>query len=168
MWLVHYIRLKKTYAQFSLHTVQYSRGILENNWWEKVITKWQNLLIWQTVEECVSGANTAPSIPQASNKVSFIFLKLIKCSNETLKGKEDQAQSTYILTVEYHSVCTLVGIGTPPLPLPQANCVPPPPRTKGRGKHTRLQVRGVVESQFGRLERKLSTREYWTIKSQNP
>jgi hypothetical protein len=40
---------------------------------------------------------------------------------------------------EYHSVCPLVGIGTPPTPLSQAS-VPLPPRTGGG--HTRLRVRG--------------------------
>jgi hypothetical protein len=48
-------------------------------------------------------------------------------------------QSTYL---EYHSVCPLVGIGTPPSLSRQR--VPPPPGTKG-GRHTRLRVseRGV-------------------------
>jgi hypothetical protein len=42
---------------------------------------------------------------------------------------------------EYHSVCPLVGIGTPPPPLPPSECVPPPPRIKGGAGHTRLRVR---------------------------
>jgi hypothetical protein len=60
----------------------------------------------------------------------------------------------YIYT-EYHSECPLVGIGTPPTPLPQAS-VPPPEPKGGVGGHTRLRV-GGGESQFRRLEKKLST-----------
>jgi hypothetical protein len=43
---------------------------------------------------------------------------------------------------EYHSICTLVGIGTLPTPLsPVASkCAPPP--EPGGGVHTRLRVRG--------------------------
>jgi hypothetical protein len=63
---------------------------------------------------------------------------------------------TYILYTEYHSVCPLAGIGTRPTPFPQAS-VPPTPEPKGGG-HTRLRVRGAWgESQFRRLEKKLST-----------
>jgi hypothetical protein len=58
--------------------------------------------------------------------------------------------------IEYHSVCTLVGIGTtpPPTPSPTSDCVPPP-GTKG-GAHT-LAGEGMGESQFERLEKKPST-----------
>jgi hypothetical protein len=40
--------------------------------------------------------------------------------------------------IEYHSVCPLVEIGTPPLPIPQASeYSPPPPETKrGGGAHS--------------------------------
>jgi hypothetical protein len=41
---------------------------------------------------------------------------------------------------EYHSVCPLVGIGTPPTPLPQAS-EPSPSGPKGGGVHTRLRLR---------------------------
>ena len=41
---------------------------------------------------------------------------------------------------EYHSVCPIVGIGTPPTPLSPAS-VPLSPVPKGGG-HTRLRVRG--------------------------
>jgi hypothetical protein len=37
----------------------------------------------------------------------------------------------FIKYIEHHSVCPLVGIGTPPTPLPQRVC--PPPRTKRWG-----------------------------------
>jgi hypothetical protein len=76
---------------------------------------------------------------------------------------------------EYHSVCSIVGIGTLPPPLSPAS-VPLPPEPKGGG-HTRLRVRGwgspnsddwrkslahspagdgLAESQLQRLETKLS------------
>ncbi len=49
-------------------------------------------------------------------------------------------QITYI---EYHSVCPLVGIGTPPCTSSAASECAPPPGTNGRGGgHTRLLVRG--------------------------
>ncbi len=48
--------------------------------------------------------------------------------------------------MEHHSVCPLVGIVTPPTPLPKASVPfpPPPPRTKewGGGGYTRLRLRG--------------------------
>ncbi len=52
-------------------------------------------------------------------------------------------QSTYTVYKEYHSVCPLVGIGTPPTPL-------------GGGGHSPAGE-GLGESQFQRLEKKLST-----------
>ena len=40
----------------------------------------------------------------------------------------------YTVYIKYHSVCPLVGIGTPPPPLPQASMpLPPPPQPKGGG-----------------------------------
>ncbi len=41
--------------------------------------------------------------------------------------------------IEHHSVCPLVGIGTPTTPLPQACVPPPPPPPEG---HTRLWLNG--------------------------
>ncbi len=41
---------------------------------------------------------------------------------------------------EHHSVCPLVGIGTPPIPLPQASV--PFPSDKRVGGHTRLRLKG--------------------------
>ncbi len=60
------------------------------------------------------------------------------------------SQSTYIY-LEYHSVCPLVRIGTPP-PLPQAS-VP----LRGRGGVHSPTCEEVGESRFRRLEKKLST-----------
>jgi hypothetical protein len=57
--------------------------------------------------------------------------------------------------IEPHSVCPLVGIGTPPTPLPHASA-PFPPRPKGGGAHSPAS-KGVGESQFRRPEKKLST-----------
>jgi hypothetical protein len=51
--------------------------------------------------------------------------------------------------IEYHSACPLVGIGTSPLPLPQAGVPPPPPREPNGGGHTRLRVRGGGEWEGG-------------------
>jgi hypothetical protein len=58
---------------------------------------------------------------------------------------------------EYHSVCPLVGIGTPSTPLPLARVTPPPPPPKGGGGAHSPAAKGVGESQFRRLEKKLST-----------
>jgi hypothetical protein len=61
---------------------------------------------------------------------------------------------------EHHSVCPIVGIGTPPTPLPQAS-VPPPDE---RGAHTRLHaVEGVGEYQFRRLEKSLALLAYFVL-----
>ena len=56
---------------------------------------------------------------------------------------------------EYHSVCPLVGTGTLPPPLSPAS-VPLPPEPKG-GEAYSPAGRGLGESQFRRLEKKLTT-----------
>jgi hypothetical protein len=53
---------------------------------------------------------------------------------------------------EHHSVCPLVGIGTPPLP--QAS-VPSPPGPKGGGAHPPAP-KGVGECQFRRWRKSLA------------
>jgi hypothetical protein len=58
--------------------------------------------------------------------------------------------------IEHHSVCPLVGIGTPPTPLPQARVPPPPADQRVGGAHSPA-AKEVGESQFRRLEKKLST-----------
>jgi hypothetical protein len=60
--------------------------------------------------------------------------------------------------LEYHSVCPLVGIGIgTPHPLSRKRCASPPPQPRGGGGlHSPARER-TGESQFGRLERKLST-----------
>jgi hypothetical protein len=60
-----------------------------------------------------------------------------------------------LIYIEHHSVCPLVGIGTPPTPLPQAS-VPPPPGPKAGGAHAPVAM-GVRKSQFRPQEKKLST-----------
>ncbi len=60
--------------------------------------------------------------------------------------------------IEYHSVCPLVGIWTPPPPFPPQASVPLPlPEPTGGGGHTRLRAagEGVGESLFRRLEKSL-------------
>jgi hypothetical protein len=59
-----------------------------------------------------------------------------------------------LIYIKHHSVCPLVGIGTPPTPLTQASG--PPPRTK-KGGGLSPAAKGVGECQFQRLEKKLST-----------
>jgi hypothetical protein len=56
--------------------------------------------------------------------------------------------------LEYHSVCPLVGIGTPSTPSPTAS-VYPPPLNQRRGTHSPVGE-GVGQSQFGRLEKSLT------------
>ncbi len=56
--------------------------------------------------------------------------------------------------IEHHSVCPLVGIGTPPTPLSPAS-VPSPPGPKDGGAHSPA-AKGVGESQFRRLEKSLA------------
>jgi hypothetical protein len=59
-----------------------------------------------------------------------------------------------VIFYEYHKVCPLVGIGTPPPPLPQAS-VPPGSKRGGGDIHSPAGV--GVKSQFERLEKKFST-----------
>jgi hypothetical protein len=59
---------------------------------------------------------------------------------------------------EYHSVCPLVGIGTLPPPLsPSSVPLPPEPKGGGGGGAHSPAGEGLRESQFRRLEKKLST-----------
>jgi hypothetical protein len=66
-------------------------------------------------------------------------------------------QSSYTVYKEYHSGCPLVGIGTFPTPLSLASVpLPPEPEGGGGGAHSPAGE-GFGESQFRRLEKKLST-----------
>ncbi len=67
---------------------------------------------------------------------------------------KSNAQSTYI-PIEYHSVCSPVGIGTSHIPSPASESVLPPESKGGGGAGPAGE--GVGESQLGRLEKKLST-----------
>ncbi len=64
---------------------------------------------------------------------------------------------TKYLDIEHHSVCPLVGIGTPPTP-PPLGSVPLPPRTKGwaLGGQTRLRLRGWGSPNSEDWKKKLS------------
>ncbi len=64
----------------------------------------------------------------------------------------DALENKVCIYTEYHSVCPLVGIGTLKTLSRKRRC-PSSPEPKGEG-HTRLRMR---ESQFRRLEKKLST-----------
>jgi hypothetical protein len=57
--------------------------------------------------------------------------------------------------IEHHSVCPLVGIVTPPTPLPLASVPPPPSDQRVRGAHSPA-AKGGEESQFRRLEKSLA------------
>ncbi len=70
------------------------------------------------------------------------------------------AQKTSVYGIKYlyiksTTVYPLVGIEYPPTPLPQAS-VPSPPDQRVGGTHSPA-AKGVGESQFRRLEKKLST-----------
>ncbi len=73
-------------------------------------------------------------------------------------GEKVTAQSTYLyIYKEYHSVCPLVGVGALPTPLSPAS-VPLPPEPRGAGGRAHSPAgEGLGESQFRRLEKKLST-----------
>ncbi len=70
-------------------------------------------------------------------------------------GVVDPAQHKVRIYKEYHSVCPLVGIGTIPTQLSPAS-VPLPPEPGGGHTHLRASE-GLGESQFRRLEKRLST-----------
>jgi hypothetical protein len=55
--------------------------------------------------------------------------------NEYCLLRQDSHDRKVLIYTECHSVCPLVGIRTPPAPIPQAS-VPPPPGTKGKGEHS--------------------------------
>ncbi len=59
-----------------------------------------------------------------------------------------------IYSIEHHSVCPLVGTGTPPPLQPQVS-VPSPPDLRVGGAHSPA-AKGVGESQFQRLEKRLA------------
>jgi hypothetical protein len=67
--------------------------------------------------------------------------------------------------LEYHSVCPLVGIVTPPTLSPASECASPWNR-KGGGAHSPA-CEGMGESQSGRLERKLRTLSTRSTKATN-
>jgi hypothetical protein len=64
-------------------------------------------------------------------------------------------QHKVLTFTEHHSVCPLVGIGTPPTPLPQASVPPPPDQRVGGGAHPPAP-KGVGEFQFRRWRKSLA------------
>jgi hypothetical protein len=50
-------------------------------------------------------------------------------------------QHKVLIYIEHHSVCPLVGIGTPPHPFSHKRVCPPPPDQRVGG-HTRLRLKG--------------------------
>jgi hypothetical protein len=84
---------------------------------------------------------------------------LLQQTDRSKPEQEEQLVRTtkYLLIyTEHHSVCPLVGIGTPATTFPQAS-VPSPPGPKGGGPHSPA-AKGVREFQLRRrLEKKIST-----------
>jgi hypothetical protein len=70
-------------------------------------------------------------------------------------GNQRYRHTKYVLYTEYHSVFPFVGIGTLPPPFSPAS-VPLPPYQRGGGEYSPAGE-GSGESQFRRLEKKLST-----------
>jgi hypothetical protein len=91
---------------------------------------------------------------QSQQMYSFWMYSIQMYENKGMLTWWSRKSTKYIYT-EHHSVCPLVGIGTPPNPLPQASVPVPSPRTKGWG--AAAAAKGVGEFQFRRLEKKLST-----------
>ena len=72
-------------------------------------------------------------------------------------GRQMEEEHKVRIYKEYHSVCPLVGIWTLPSPNPSlASECAPPFRTGGRGAHSPAGE-GFGESQFRRLEKRLSS-----------
>jgi hypothetical protein len=84
-----------------------------------------------------------------NRKVGHSADKLIQSSRRKKYGRYKRIR----INKEYHSACTLVGIGTLPTPLSPAS-VPLPPEPRGALSPA---GEGLGESQFRRLEKKLST-----------
>jgi hypothetical protein len=67
---------------------------------------------------------------------------------KSMNKSTEQKVHTYCMFLEFHSVCPLVRIGTPPTPSPPSKCVPPKPK----GGTDSPAGEGWGGSQFGRLE----------------
>jgi hypothetical protein len=74
-------------------------------------------------------------LTNSSFKFKIQITSLYGCCNYTYCHK-------VLIYIEHHSVCPLVGIGTPPTPLPQARVPSPPPPPQRVGGHNRLRLRG--------------------------
>ncbi len=90
----------------------------------------------------------------------FSWFSLVFTLDFTAHSLEPRAGKTSMHKVQtykeyHHSVCPLVGIGTLFSPLSPASVPPPPPQPKGESHSPAGE--GVGESQFRRLENRLST-----------
>ncbi len=92
---------------------------------------------------------------EGGGKSVGLFYCLILSNDEIFNGiLQISIMHKVRINKEYHSVCPLVGIGTLPTPLSPAS-VPLPPEPGG-GAHSPAGE-GLGESQFRRLEKKVST-----------
>jgi hypothetical protein len=66
-------------------------------------------------------------LSQLTSNLHSILIEITVCSYEHVHKHK-------VNSIEYHSVCPLVGIGTPPPRLLQASV--PPPRNQTGGKHS--------------------------------
>jgi len=105
-----------------------------------------NTSLWQAVIDCVEKFSWLRNVCSCCSYCWTLWSSAVKI---TRKGRGGTSQSTYI----YHSVCPLVGIGMTPLSQASVPSLPPDQRVGG----TLPAAQGVGESQFRRLEKKLST-----------
>ncbi len=89
------------------------------------------------------------NIRRAVKPVSILFLFLFQRVSNTFAFCHLYSMSRLPRDLRSRVPYPLVGIGTPPTPLPQASV--PPPRTNGGGAHSPA-AKGFGKSQFRRLE----------------
>ncbi len=85
------------------------------------------------------------------NSIHACLLHILNRETKRESVDRGQAQSTYTVYKEYHSVCPLVGIGTLAPPLAPASVLLSP-EPEGGG-HTRLRVRGWGSPNFDDLRK---------------
>ncbi len=102
------------------------------------------------------GCRTGPPATQAGGPVRqpYVIVDFSSQSGTMNLATERHKVRKY---KEYHSVCPLVGIGTLPTPLSSASVPLPQNRERGGGRAHFPAGEGFGESQFRRLEKKLST-----------
>jgi hypothetical protein len=88
--------------------------------------------------------STAQHLPEGDGASKSAEQDLVaeRTTFSSIPQKQRLSHTKYVrIYKEYHSVCPLVGIGTPPTPLSPASVTPRPP-DRGAGGHTRLRVMG--------------------------